>query len=49
MIEGLQSGTEQAVGAIEKGRESTKQSVEHASDAGEALNAILQAVDTINP
>ncbi len=48
MIEGLQSGTEQAVGAIEKGRESTKQSVEHASDAGEALNAILQAVDTIN-
>jgi hypothetical protein len=48
MIEGLQSGTKQAVGVIEKGRESTKQSVEHASKAGEALDAILQAMDTIN-
>ncbi len=48
MIEGLQSGTKQAVGVIEKGKQSTVVSVEQAGLAGEALDAILKAVDTIN-
>jgi methyl-accepting chemotaxis protein len=48
MIEGLQSGTEQAVSVIEKGKQSAVLSVEQAGQAGEALDAILKAVDTIN-
>ncbi len=48
MIEGLQNGTKQAVGVIEKGKESTTLSVEHAGNAGEALDAILKAMETIN-
>lgn len=48
MIEGLQSGASQAVGVIEEGRKSTAISVEQAGQAGDALDGILQAVDTIN-
>ncbi len=48
MIESLQNGTKQAVGVIEKGKQSTIISVEQAGQAGEALDAILNAVDTIN-
>ncbi len=48
MIEGLQSGTRQAVEVIDKGKQSTVLSVEQSGKAGEALDAILKAVDTIN-
>ncbi len=48
MIEGLQGSAHEAVGVIEEGRQSTVVSVEQASNAGQALDAILQAVDTIN-
>lgn len=48
MIDGLQAGTKQAVEVIDKGKQSTILSVEQAGQAGEALNAILKAVDTIN-
>jgi methyl-accepting chemotaxis protein len=48
MIEGLQGSAKQAVGVIEDGRKSTNVSVEQAGLAGEALDAILMAVDTIN-
>ncbi len=48
MIESLQSGTKQAVDVIEKGKHSTNLSVEQAGQAGEALDAILQGMDTIN-
>lgn len=48
MIDELQSGTKQAVTVIAKGKESTAQSVENASNAGEALDAILQSMETIN-
>jgi hypothetical protein len=48
MIDELQSGTKQAVDVIAKGKESTAQSVENASNAGEALDAILQSMETIN-
>lgn len=48
MIDGLQTGTKQAVSVIEKGKQSTVVSVEQAGLAGEALDAILKAVDTIN-
>jgi methyl-accepting chemotaxis protein len=48
MIEGLQSSTKQAVGVIAEGRKSTEVSVQQAGQAGESLDAILSAVDTIN-
>jgi methyl-accepting chemotaxis protein len=48
MIEGLQDGAKRAVGVIEEGKQSTEQSVELAGRAGEALDAILKAMDTIN-
>ncbi len=48
MIEGLQGSAKEAVGVIDEGRKSTMVSVEHAGQAGEALDDILRAVDTIN-
>jgi len=47
MIERLQSGANQAVDAMEKGREKAAESVEQAGKAGAALEAITQMVDTI--
>lgn len=48
MIEGLQGGAKEAVGVIEEGRQSTEASVQQAGQAGESLDAILKAVDTIS-
>lgn len=47
MIERLQTGANQAVSAMEKGREKAKESVEQAAKAGEALGAITTVVDRI--
>lgn len=47
MIERLQTGANQAVSAMEKGREKVVVSVEQAAKAGEALEAITAVVDRI--
>ena len=48
MIELLQEGTRNAVSVMEKGNEQSQESVSHAAEAGEALNAITSAVDHIS-
>lgn len=47
MIERLQNGSNEAVLAMEKGREKATDSVEQAAKAGEALEAITTVVDRI--
>lgn len=47
MIESLQSGTREAVDVMERGQEMTGETVEQANKAGEALQAIADAVATI--
>jgi len=47
MIGRLQSGTNQAVSAMEQGKAKAKVSVSKAMEAGEALDAIMQVVDNI--
>ena len=47
MIERLQAGANQAVTAMEKGREKANESVEQSVKAGEALEAITTVVDRI--
>jgi methyl-accepting chemotaxis protein len=48
MIERLQGGAEEAVGAMEEGRMQAQQSVDQAAEAGASLEAITAAVTTIN-
>jgi len=48
MIERLQAGAKQAVAAMEKSRDSVKDSVGKAAMAGDALAAITESVATIN-
>ena len=47
MIERLQTGSNEAVSAMEKGRDKASASVEQAAKAGEALEAITSVVDRI--
>ncbi|MEW8221206.1 MAG: methyl-accepting chemotaxis protein, partial [Candidatus Thiodiazotropha taylori] len=47
MIELLQNGSKEAVGAMDKNREKAESSVDLAAKAGEALEAISGAIDTI--
>ncbi len=47
MIERVQSGAAQAVSVMASGRQSAKESVDQASEAGESLDAITQAVSSI--
>ena len=47
MIESLQNGTHEAVDVMERGQEMTGETVEQANKAGEALQAIADAVATI--
>ncbi len=47
MIERLQTGTRKAVEAMSDGRDQAQDSVEQADRAGDSLQAITQAVDTI--
>ncbi len=47
MIESLQSGTREAVDVMERGQEMTGDTVDQANKAGEALQAIADAVSTI--
>lgn len=48
MIESLQTGTAKSVQLMDESRELTQTSVEQTSKAGDAINGIVQAVDTIN-
>ena len=48
MIEQLQSGAQQAVSVMESSRKQAEESVNHAANAGEALNAITAQVTNIN-
>lgn len=48
MIERLQTGANDAVHVMEASHKQAKDSVEHASETGEALEKITSAVDTIN-
>jgi len=48
MIERIQGGSRNAVEAMDKGREKVALSVEQATQSGEKLNEILQAIRTIN-
>jgi len=48
MIERLQSGTREAVTVMKDSREEAKNSVEQTASAGESLNQITHAVNTIN-
>jgi methyl-accepting chemotaxis protein len=48
MIERLQSGAQNAVNAMEKGREQAKQGVERVCQAGEALQTISKTVAMIH-
>lgn len=48
MIERLQSGANDAVHVMEASHSQAKESVEHASETGEALEKITSAVNTIN-
>lgn len=48
MIERLQSGASDAVSVMEQGRKQAESSVQQADQAGRALEAITQAVATIN-
>jgi methyl-accepting chemotaxis protein len=48
IIERLRGGAQQAVEAMEQGRSQARTSVEQATQAGQALHAIAQAVGTIN-
>lgn len=48
MIQALQDGARNAVSVMEEGRNQAQSSVEQASRAGESLNAITQAVETIS-
>ncbi|VAW91916.1 Methyl-accepting chemotaxis sensor/transducer protein [hydrothermal vent metagenome] len=48
MIERLQSGAEKAVAVMEKGQAQAEVSVEHANKASDALQAIAQAISTID-
>ena len=48
MIARLQDGAQNAVEAINRGREQTKSNVEHASNVGEALATITASINTIN-
>ncbi len=47
MIESLQSGVNQVVSVMEVGKQRAEESVSNATEAGEALAAITQSVDTI--
>ena len=47
MIQNLQGGTREAVSVMERGQEMTGETVEQANKAGEALQAIADAVSTI--
>jgi methyl-accepting chemotaxis protein len=47
MIQKLQDAAGQAVGVMEQGQSAAKSSVEQASHAGESLESITRAVDTI--
>ena len=48
MIEQFQAGSKEAMTAMEKGRDRTRSGVDQAASAGSALEAIAQAVETIN-
>jgi aerotaxis receptor len=48
MIEQLQGGSQDAVQVMEKSREMAKESVEHAASAGEALETITNAINSIS-
>ncbi len=48
MVESLQSGTKNAVSAMELGQNKAKETVEQASEAGSALHNITQSVADIN-
>jgi methyl-accepting chemotaxis protein len=47
MIQKLQDAAGQAVGVMEQGQQAARSSVEQASHAGESLDSITRAVDTI--
>ncbi|MCW8934928.1 MAG: methyl-accepting chemotaxis protein [Gammaproteobacteria bacterium] len=48
MVENLQAGSDQAVKMMQEGREKSEVCVQHATDAGEMLNNITQAVSIVS-